>query len=191
MKRKKITDTMVRSANELREYLEELSKRIDVVEEQVDHRYSPHDSEKLNLTGTVGECTCDDVWYRPGCLYHGKPAPDPLHMRVAKANGQACWTDRDGKWRSHMGRFIPEGVEYPIVPDYPNDLVAAMKALEEYCDNDDLRFEIGHSRDLGWRINIAQYWSELKEQLGKDLAEGSNLPQAICEAIVAHAEGKC
>lgn len=242
MKRKKITETMVRSANELREYLEELAKRIEVVEEQVDHRYQPHESETANLTQTARECICTHRMFPdPDCPLHGwvaifkgqkatydrlhkTPArtrcngcgrvsditkldqfwtcpfctPDPLHVRVAKANGKEVKHIKsvggvlDG-WR-YWNPGTHGGARWVLIPRCDKIVDEAMGALEEYC-KDKMFGRIEHfpqSMEEGykWYVKIDEGSGSIGGEIGKKFTHGNSLPTVICEAICAHAEAK-
>ncbi len=70
-----------------------------------------------------------------------------------------------------------------LIPDYPNDLVAAMGALIEYGHNQ------SHTVSMVYKPNsvkVNQFYVEINGCEG--LAD--TLPQAICLAIVAHREGE-
>ena len=73
------------------------------------------------------------------------------------------------------------------VPDDPNDLVAAMGALEEYCRKGLFQFNI-EKRPGGQ----APHWVCINPSGVVSVNTGINksLPQAICEAICKHVEGK-
>ena len=119
------------------------------------------------------------------------PAP-PLRVRVAICLEHTCWTDIDGKWRySPKDRYILEGIEYPLIPDYPNDRTAAMNALEEYCNQcDHTDFQIfWHKGDFDVRI-FGQRVEDYPGLARFFIYAGQSLPTAISLAIVKHSEGK-
>lgn len=114
------------------------------------------------------------------------PVP-PLNVRVGRLLEYTMWTDPDGKWRYNPpNKFIPEGFEYPFVPDFPNDLTAAMGALEEYCENNACIYIIRRNRP-GWYIITIDPTQPLT---GNTWFKDGFLSTAICEAIVKHSEGK-
>lgn len=124
-------------------------------------------------------CECGKIYVLSEKTDKKKSTPAlPLHVKVAKALGEACWTEQDGTWRSNLGKSIPHR-EYPLVPDYPNDFVAAMGALFEYGEK------------TGWHVSVGkrQYGRPIWIKIGNmnyEFAESP--PQAICEAICAHSE---
>jgi hypothetical protein len=153
-------------------------------------------------TGTAGECTWSSDVNIPHipCPVHGllKPTPDPLHARVAKTNGKetlkvgGVWytlkTPGDG---FEVVRIFCRKEYVPIL-DYPNDLVAAMGALREYCKQK--KYE-RYGR-MVYRPDSEDYAVEILDnshpytEWGNLWVTADTLPQAICEAIVKHAEGK-
>lgn len=139
---------------------------------------------KLGMAETGQSC---------GALNVGSPYMTslPLKACVATALGKKTLKpnkyDLMYKWRYDPGN-LSEGELYPRIPDYDKHVDLAIGALEEYCDNCDIRFKIRYSRDLKYSIDIAQYWADFRERNRNPLAKGANLPQAICEAIAKHAE---
>lgn len=120
--------------------------------------------------------------------------PDlPLHVKVAKANGLKPYFG-DGEWyvAIQLGSAPYESENYEVkkVPNYPNDLVAAIAALEEYTailpSNVYMRYSIQHSDGGFNRRERVIGIRGARHRFAIDLP----LSQAICEAIVAHAEGK-
>jgi hypothetical protein len=115
-----------------------------------------------------------------------------LNVRVAKALGKEIYQDGLEEWREYCNE---EHIFGPIISDYPNDLVATMGALEEYCRKSNLVSEIsmtpygGEMDTAYWYIALTNLWAEGHDELrGLKVPQGLSLPQAICEAIVAHAE---
>lgn len=157
-------------------------------------------SESPTVPGTIKEATPDLPLKCPRCNHRLRkdsnghnvcafcPYPqEPLNLRVALSLGHVVWTDPAKNYRyAPTNNYIPEGCEYPLVPDYPNDLVAAIGALEEYKRASQLRvnIELIEVTDQGmkWlvRFNEKTYSPHYRDSCS----------QAICEAIVAHAEGK-
>ena len=183
-----------------------LNNRVGKLEKKIFGRV-PWQCRSSNLTGTAGDCTCvsgvvgDDCPLHPmtekaryralhevakdvAKEYHQFAHPDPLHVRVAKALGEEVMM-KSGKWFtkviSNDLREFPGG----FIPDYPNDLVAAMGALEEYC----------RKRRLIWAIrpptNDSAYWDIFDLQSKSQIFctyNAKTASQAICEAIMSYAE---
>ena len=84
---------------------------------------------------------------------------------------------------------MPSSYGIPV-PDYPNDLTAAMGALESYCSKcDHTDFEIfWHKGDYCIEI-FAQHQKREPDYRRNMIYAGESLPTAICEAIVKHSEG--
>ncbi len=167
--------------------------------------------EVAKLREKLGKCTCDhslsdcpickrqkSVARKAREKFEASITPDlPLHVKVAKALGMKPFQLNmyDNKTNKELGEewFMSPIGKPPYfntvpIPDYPNDLVAAMGALEEYDQRQsaNLRVEIRKHED-GWNVWIGMYWGEQKEEA---LAIDNSLPQAICEAIVVHSEGE-
>jgi len=144
------------------------------------------------------------------------PEP-PLRAQVAVCLEYTCWTDSDGKWRyCPRGRFIPEGVEYPLIPPYDTDIKLAMGALEKYREMhypDAFPIMILENRYRSysggeWTVVIGAknkqqiidgiYGDDLEavdfsiavNRDGLPVVAADSLPEAICRAIVKHAEGR-
>ncbi len=111
--------------------------------------------------------------------------PDlPLHARVVKALGKELLYQGDiNGWR---WRIVDGTVLGIVIPDYPNDPVAAMGALEEYCDKKK-NYSICYYPDFSKTLRIS-IW-DLGSGGLSEINVNCPLPQAICEVIVKHAEG--
>ena len=129
----------------------------------------------------------------------------PLNAKVAKVLGKApylhphafgkgvnktAWCMYNDPEQDHPGNMI-------LVPDYPNDLTAAMGALEEYCEltNSYTELTIHSGKTHGDKryfcdINMREKPDPTNSDSGWMIGSGTSLPQAICETIVAHSEGK-
>jgi hypothetical protein len=124
----------------------------------------------MNISiGAVDQPTEIDV----NCPIHGKSTWKetvdlPLNVRVAKALGENPY---------------PEYVGKPPLPDYAHDLTAAMGALEEYKR----KFRPKVAIELLAYASTGMMWCVC---VNIHCVEHKSLPQAICEAITKHAEGK-
>lgn len=103
------------------------------------------------------------------------PAP-PLRAQVAKALGRSP-IFHGGYWRLETAGFPAD------IPPYDTDIKEAMQALEEYCQKINCAFNVGkYLNGISIHINairfpiVGSYWCDI--------------PEAICLAIVKHAEGK-
>ena len=145
-----------------------------------------------NPTETAEECRCPDLCYIHCRHYERFPVtPDlPLRVRVAKALGDEVQYWPESR-HSHAGWFRVKSKDkdkpfvlqaWESIPDYPNDLVAAMGALEEFRGAWQLNIYGGGSIEITIGIHDAKTYCFDRSK--------TPLPQAICEAICAHAEGK-
>lgn len=167
---------------------------------------------KLKIVETAGECTClhkppktygdiDPFCPKHGvmckcqdkstpldvCPIHGYTPDLPLNARVAKALGLHVYRNKNfNNWFiSPHKDTLGVSVESDCC-QYDNDLVVAMGALEEYCRKNCLIWALRPP------VDDAQYWDIIDTRkdgtythIGSD---AQTAPQAICEAIVKHAE---
>lgn len=168
-----------------------------------------------NLTGTAGKCNCWSVPSGLDCPVHGemlkecanwmstirhdierralggKPTPDlPLHARVAKALGAKIEPPQTAAGIWHMKFAPPHRIVVQPIPDYPNDLVAAMGAFCTYLINNCKIGQIKiYERGSG---EITIYSGDLINTMDKFVYRFKAPLDAndFCEAIVAHSEGK-
>ena len=133
---------------------------------------------KMRLMGTAGECYCHHSLVKSKCLLCD-PTPDlPLHAKVAKALGKELYQDGMEEWREYCNE---EHIFGPLIPDYDTDLTAAMGALEGYGIWYSAQFwkDNGGCKNARITLEHSQNFRDCKI---------ADFPQAICEAIVAHAE---
>jgi hypothetical protein len=109
-------------------------------------------------------CTCG-IALGTLCGIHDFEHPDiPLNVQVAKALGKEV-TIVNGAWLYKS---------WAPIPDYPHNLKATIKALEEYCDSIRMATILTYTKN-GWQVNMG------------DIIRNKSLPLAICHAIIKHA----
>lgn len=163
--------------------------------EKIFHGTSEELSEwLLKQTMHGGEAWAKVEWKKPERKkgFHESPTvpgiieeatPDlPLNAKVAKASGNEIRLIK-GEWYYWNPHAHGLACWRPI-PDYPNDRNAAIGALEEYAEKHCSIYIIRRNR--AGDCQIVLYPPMTSDNAG--WYDGLTLPQAICEAIVKHAE---
>lgn len=143
------------------------------------------------------KCSCvrgRREWWDSNCPIHGHltdPAL-PLRAQVAKALGNNVHQEGcTGNW--FMGDRRTSS-ECPQIPPYDTDIAKAMGALEEYCEKNGLGLNaieyFPHSGDKNHRWSVKVGVAYNFELGGSNSTYANSLPEAICQAIVKHKEGK-
>lgn len=114
----------------------------------------------------------------------------PLNAKVAKAIGRKLWQYADGTWYFHSRS--DSTWESMIIPDYPNDLVAANEGWVEYLTKAEMLGIVIYGYCLEQRVYRAGIGDNPDEALAnaRSLKRCDSEAEARCFAIVAHSEGK-
>lgn len=139
------------------------------------------------------ERICDKCGGKFGdtCYHMGlskAPVP-PLRVRVAKALGfSVYYQEESALW------FRTRNSMTSTISHYDTDRDLAMGALEEYCRknhcgiNNIGYFPFSGDKNQNWCVELSVGYG--KTVGGETCSSSISFPTAICEAIVAHSEGK-
>ena len=158
--------------------------------------------KKCGKPTMVGSNYCYHCWHIHGSQTKRKKylhSDLPLKARVAKALGKkpffdyVDWCSIEKARRENLGAWCYATDKHPttLILDYPNDIKAAMEALKEYCERNDLCYRITWSRQGTWISLKHVVWGQsIKKSMGQGILYVEPLPEAISKAI-AHAESSC
>jgi hypothetical protein len=140
----------------------------------------PRNSEYYQtIDGAIVRCySCPRTDHTPRYIYRkleAKPDPRQVDVDVAKALGNNVFTLTDYE-PSMAPNGSPPYFNTEKVPHYSTDLTAAMNALEEYCEKENIVFRI-------YKSGVNAYTCRFNFE---DRIESASLPLAICHAIIEH-----